>query len=223
MVSDNDGVVSENEGAAPTTPEGTVAVAGTEIPPEKLAELEAKLAEFKAGGGDGSTEQPALAFDPEQYEFDPTLEHLYLRSTLEPTPEGPKWMVVEHQYWFLSGQYHVEDGGTPRIQGGMIVKDKKGRTQYHAKGLDQQVTEIVNGPEGAATRLKGWRLSGIIPQGGMGIGVAILDREVKRALPDPKPITKAEEQPLEKVTDEELAQVQEKAKQWDGRQEGGAL
>ena len=134
---------------------------------------------------------------------------------MEETAAGPKWTVIEHQYWIISGNWHFDNSGEPKVQNGVVVKDKHGRVQYHPKGLDHRIQEIINGPDGMLSRQKGWRLSALLP-GSMGQGIAVMERQAHRALPDPKPIIKPEEQPLEKTTDEELARMQEKAQEWSG-------
>lgn len=206
--------------AQPPTPAEGIAGPLADIDPEKLAQLEERLKEFKKNQGtteSGSEypDAPPSTFRTEDWEYDPALEHLYLRSQLENTPEGLKWVVIEHQYWIVTGQWHIDNSGEPKIQGGMPVRNKQGQIQYHAKGLDHIVQEIINGPDGMLSRQKGWRLSALLP-GSMGQGIAVMERQARRALPDPKPIIKAEEVPLEKTTDEELARMQEKAKEWVG-------
>lgn len=209
--------------AQPPTPAEGVAGPLNDIDPAKLAALEERLKEFKKR--EGTTESGSEAvddvpstFNSKEWEYDTALEHLYNRSQVEDTPEGPKWVVMEHQYWILTGQWHIEHSGEPRLTStGTAQRDKQGRVQYHAKGLDHMIQEIINGPDGMLSRQKGWRLSALLP-GQMGQGVAILERQAKRALPDPKPIVKPEEQPLEKITDEELARMQDKAKEWTGEQ-----
>jgi hypothetical protein len=205
----------EGEGS-PEPPEPAEGIAGplADIDPARLAQLEEKLKEFKKREGttvSGSEDPDAPSpFKEEDWEVEPELLHLYQRAQLE---EG-KWIVVEHQYWILTGQWHVDNSGEPRMQGSMVVKDKQGRVQYHAKGIDHMVQEVINGPDGMLSRQKGWRLSALLP-GQMNQGIAVMERQARRALPDPKAIVKdAETQPLEKTTDEELARMQEKARAW---------
>ncbi len=209
----------------PPAPAEGIAGPLPDIDPEKLAALEERLKEFKkregttASGSEAVEDGQPSTFRREDWEYDPDLEHLYLRAQVENTPEGPKWVVIEHQYWILTGQWHIANSGEPRMQGNQVQKDKQGRVQYHAKGLDHMIQEIINGPDGMLSRQKGWRLSALLP-GQMGQGIAVMERQAKRALPDPKPIIKPEEQPLEKTTDEELARMQEKAKEWTGENTG---
>jgi hypothetical protein len=210
--------------AQPPAPAEGVAGVIPDIDPERLKMMEERLKAFKTAQEAGKTESGSEAveapeFVPEDWEVEPELMHLYQRSRLEQTGEGPKWVVLEHQYYMVTGQWHIEHGGEPIIQNG-VVKKKDGRVQYHTKGLDQVVTEIINGPDGLLSRKQGWRLSALLP-GQMGQGIAVLERQTKRALPDPKPIEKPEEKPLEKVTDEELARMQEKAKEWTGEKAEG--
>lgn len=194
-------------------------VAGTinEIDPEKLKLIEKRLKEFRdsqARTESGSELPDGPQFDLADYEVDPQLEHLYRRARVENTAEGPKWVILEHQYMIQTGQWHIENSGQPR------GKDKHGRTLYHARGLDHLINEIVNGAEGMYSTEKGWRLSALLP-GPMGQGIAVFERQVKRALPDPKPIVKPEEEPLEETTDEELARMDERAKNWTEENAGG--
>jgi len=182
-----------------------------DIDPEKLKLLQEKLAAFKKSTGEtisGSEDPDALpqSLDLSKFEVDPELEHFYKRAELD--KETGTWFVVEHQYMIQSGAWHVDGSGQ------VYNIDKKGRKHYRAKGLDHIITEIVNGPEGMLSRQKGWRLSALLPGNGMGQGTAVFERQVKRALPEPKPIVKPEEQPLEKTTDEELARMNERAKNW---------
>ncbi len=218
--------VALNAPVEPPAPAEGIAGPLADIPPERLAALEARLAEFKKRGGEtasGSENPDAPSpFDPKEWEFEPELEHLYMRSQPEDTPQGKKWVVVEHQYWIVTGQWHVPNSGEPKMQGGMVVKNKQGQVQYHAKGLDHTIQDIINGPDGMLSRQKGWRLSALLP-GSMGQGIAVLERQARRVLPDPKAIVKPEETPLEKVTDEELARMQDKAKDWTGENSGEQL
>jgi hypothetical protein len=207
-------VPEENEMQSPPAPAEGAAGPIPDIDPAKLAELEAKLKAFKANQGktESGSEAPDSPFDPTQFEYEPEKEHLYRRATIEEVNGEAKWVYVEHQYYIHSGQWHIEGGGQEK------GKDKRGQMQYRAKGLDQIISEVINGPEGMLSVQKGWRLSALLPGGslGSGSGVAVFERQVKRVLPDPKPIVKPEEVPLEETTDEELARMQERSKEWSG-------
>lgn len=191
-----------------------------EISPEKLAELQERLAAFKRGEGTTASGSEGVdqvnKFNPADWEVEPHLMHLYMRSTLEQTPDGPQWVVMEHQYMIQTAPWHVENAGKP------YAKTKQGKTLTHGMGLDFIINEIVNGPEGMYSREKGWRLSALLPGNSLGSGgIAVFERQVRRALPDPKPIVHPEEQPLEETTDEELARMQEKAQEWTAEQTDG--
>lgn len=220
-MTDNDNL-TDNHDLQPPLPEEAVAEAGplSDVDPDKLAKLRERLAAFKKSTGEtvtGSEDPDAPAqvtFDPEKFEVEPELEHLYKRATLEKTAEGMKWVVIEHQYLCHSGAWHIENSGQP------MGKTKHGKTLFHAKGLDHLISEIVNGPEGVLSRQKGWRLSALLPGTGMSQGVAVFERQVQRALPDPKPIVRPEEEPIEKTTDEELVRMNERAKAWQAGESG---
>jgi hypothetical protein len=206
------------QGSAPPEPAEGLAGPLADIDPEKLAALEDRLKEFRKNAGQTESGSEAVdaaisTFNPADWEVEPELEHLYQRSQLENTDQGPKWTVLEHQYWIVTGKWHVDHSGEPKTQNGRIVKDKHGRVQRYPKGIDHMVQEIINGPDGMLSREKGWRLSALLP-GAMGEGIAVLERQARRALPDPKAIVKPEETPLEKVTDEELVRMNERAQEW---------
>ena len=223
MTDNIDGVVfPPEEPALPEelTGEEGVAEAGplADVDPAKLAMLRERLAAFKKNEGKtiSGSEDPDAApesLDLTKFEVDPELEHLYKRATAEDSPDGTRhWFVIEHQYMIQTGAWHIDGSGQA------TGKNKQGVTLYRAKGLDHIITDIINGPEGILSRQKGWRLSALLPNQ-MSNGVAVFERQVKRALPDPKPIVKPEEQPMEKTTDEELARMNDRAKEWAAGQE----
>lgn len=187
--------LSENPEAeiAPRTP--------TEIDPEKLAELEKRLAEFKSGGGQtvSGSENPDGAPDLTDFELDPELAHLYARGRVEDIDNVPTWVTAEHQYWIVSGSYAGEMG-------------RKNKAGYFTR-LDDIISSIINGPDGIMSiKDHGWRLSAVIPNGA-GMGVAILERNVKRKLPWPKTVEKTTE--VADVKDEELVRMNAEAKKWE--------
>lgn len=192
-------------------PEG---VAGPlkEIDPETLKKLTEKIKALKEGEKiDGSPETLNL----DKYEIEPDMVHLYKRATLETTPEGAKvWAVVMHEYYIQTGPWHMDGGGQ------QVPVGNRGKTRTRSEGLDQIMTRIVNGPEGMLSAQRGWKVSALVPLFGLsGHGAVVFEREVKRILDDPKPITDPEATPLEKADDAELAKVQEAAQKWEASTE----
>lgn len=179
-----------NTEIAPTMP--------SEIDPEMLALAEQKLKEFKenasqtASGSEGV--DPAL----DQLEIKPDLLHLYKRGQIEDVDGNPTWVTAMHEYLIISGNYNGEFG--KRNKAGQYMR------------LDDLITEITNGPEGIMSiRDHGWRLSAILPNGS-GMGVAILERNIKRVLPTPEPVKLKTE--VAEVKDEELQRVNADSQQW---------
>jgi hypothetical protein len=199
--------------AEPALPEEAAGEAGplSEVDPEKLRILRERLAAFQTNKETtvtGSEDPDALpqSLDLSKFEVEPELEHFYKRAELD--KESGAWVVVEHQYMIHTGAWHIDGSGQ------LTGTNKQGKKLYRAKGLDHIITEIINGPEGVLSRQKGWRLSALLP-GAMSQGIAVFERQVRRALPEPKPIVQPDEQPLEKVSDEELVRMNDRAKAWE--------
>lgn len=177
-----------------------------EIDPEALARLEENLARFKESEAQTASGSEAPTTDLSGLELDPNLAHLYQRGRVEDVDGKPTWVTAMHEYLVLSGNF----------SGAFGKRNKAGIYQR----LDDQITEVVNGPEGIMSiRDHGWRLSAILPNGS-GMGVAIMERNIKRVLPWPEPVKT--ETPVADVKDEELQRVNADAAKWAaGEQEGG--
>lgn len=175
----------------------------SEIDPEEMARLAENLKLFKENQQKTISGSEAPEVDLSDFELDPELEHLYRRGRVEDTDEGPKWVAAEHQYLIVGGNYSGEHG--KKKENGLYVR------------LDDMITAIVNGPEGIISiKEHGWRLTAIIPNGS-GLGVAILERNIKRVLPDPKPVEKTT--PVEEVHDEELQRMSAQSQEWAAGQQ----
>ncbi len=177
----------------------------SEIDPAALAELERNMeaAGFKKGEGTtASGSEGASGPNLDDFELDPKLSHLYHRGRFEPTEDGGHWVCAEHQFMIVTGTYSGQAGS--RNKAGFYTR------------LDDMITAITNGAEGIMTiKEHGWRLSAIIPNG-TGLGVAVFERNVRRVLPDPKPIEKVAV--VADVKDEELVRVNEAAQAWADEQ-----
>jgi len=175
-----------------------------EIDPEVLAQLERNLEAFKSEQGATASGSEAVAGpNLDDFEFDPALEHLYRRGRVEDVDDVPTWVTPEHQYLIIGGNYGGERG--KRNKGNVLMR------------LDDQIQEITNGPEGIMSIANhGWRLSAVIPNG-TGMGVAILERNIKRPLPWPDAVKKETE--VAAVKDEELQRMNETAQAWAAEQQ----
>lgn len=175
------------------------------IDPEKMRELEEKLAAFRQGDGNTTvTGSEAPSMDLSRFEIPAGMEHLYKRAKQVDGPDGkPAWAVIQHEYMTRSGSISNNTEGV----------DGKGLP----KRLDDQINVIINSAQGMLSSVNGWRLSAILPNG-IGSGVAVFERDTKILLPMPELVkTDVEVQP---VDDEELKRMQEKAEQWTAG-EGG--
>jgi hypothetical protein len=176
-----------------------------EIDPEALARLEENLAKFKENEERTSSGSEAVGTDLSGLEIDPALAHLYARGRVEDVDGKPTWVCAMHEYLVLSGSFSGEFG--KRNKAGMYMR------------LDDLITEVANGPEGIMSIPQhGWRLSAILPNGS-GLGVAIMERNIKRILPWPEPVKTETE--VADVKDEELQRANADAQAWAAN-EGGA-
>jgi hypothetical protein len=214
MMSDENMAPEELESGLSANPEAEInePAAPREVDPAQLAELERRLAAFKESTGQTASGSVAPTVDLSDFELDPEIAHLYRRGRVEDreTSEGPKptWVSPEHQYLIVDGNYNGSHG----------MRRGKGQGQHLFIRLDDNITAIVNGPEGIMSVPEhGWRLSAILPNSG-GMGVAVFERNVKRELPDPTPVQKTTT--VADVKDEELMRMNEEAQQWAAGQDG---
>lgn len=177
-----------------------------EVDPAMLAEIEKKLAAFQSSQAQtvSGSEAPAGP-DLSQFEIPPHLQHLYARARIEDVSRDgsevtqPTWVCAAHEYRIIMGNVSGELGKR---------NEKTGRFFR----LDDQINEIVNGPDGLLSIPKhGWSLSAMIPNGA-GLLTAVLERNKKWSLPDPEPVKK--ETKVAEVKDEELQRANAVAQEW---------
>lgn len=135
--------------------------------------------------------QPILGKDQDWSEWNlpAHLRHLYPKSELVETQDGPRWV-------YLATQFHSVDLST----GLYGQADKNG----DPKNLGEYLTKKMLGNEG-------WQISGIIPST-MGRVSLLLERRTPLTLPVPTPLqTKTE---LPPPTDEELTRTEGAAEGW---------
>ena len=187
------------ETAASTEPE--VPAALRDVDPEKLALLKQKLAAFiqKRGGAEGGpAEENAVPVAPQQvpqgrdvewgdYDLDYNLRHLYPKSVLRDTPQGPKWVAVVDEFYSTtrSGKQH----------GTKVNAEGPNGMREEPLNLGDYLNDMTSGAEG-------WKIAALLPGSGSDV-VVLLQRQLPIVLPDPRPLKTEDPQP--EPTDDELA------------------
>jgi len=174
----------------------------SQIPSEKLTELEKRLAkkieEEQAPQQDsqGLKENPEKTLDVEKYDIDQHLVHLYKRARRREVDGKEQWVINPVEWWSVSKAYngtgYDEKTGTP-------------------KNLGDYMTAIVNGPEG-------WEVFNVLPNG-IGLGAIIFRRTAMVGLPEPTLL--ATEAKVTPPQDEEVAAIEKETMAWAN--EGGAV
>lgn len=184
------------------------------LSPEQIAVLQeevGKVVEKQERTSSGSL--APSAGDLDNYEVPPEHEWLYRKARLESVNGHECWVVDETQVLIVNDEWTSKTSSKPNGFNYLIGRpeiDSRGEP----KGLPAKLTALLNDRAG-------WELRGVMPSGAMGSvapAVAILERKVRRILPDLKPLET--EAAVVKVEDEELRRMGESAREWEGAPEG---
>lgn len=168
------------------------------LDPTKVQKLKDKLSDLIPKSTPLPPQEDLSAFDPEGYDIDPAVAHLYARAKWEMV-DGERRLATPAIDTMCVSRFHNGRGFYP---------DKKDNGQAHplagqAKGLADAITQLENSSEG-------WKLFAVVADGA-GQGAAYLRRLQKLILTEPKRTTEA-------TTEVAPTDVEARAKEWEAAQ-----
>lgn len=202
-------IMAPSDAGVPVVPAGL-----RDVDPAKLAEIREKLGRFmtKRGTTVSGAEDPDSAskvdqegrtlgevmkgedVDWSEYDLQYDVRHLYKRAMFRETAQGPKWVAMLDEFYSTEKDARSH-GKMVNVPGGTEGVDRE------PQNLGEYLSQMTNGSEG-------WAIAAILP-GTMGKALVVMRKQTAVALPDPKPLKKAEE--VEAPKEQELQNIEDAA------------